>query len=652
MQEMLAMTMRYPSMRSARAALFGLSRRLARTADRMPLRCALLAVLVLEAFVVLAFHPSYESNDDVAMTMIAAGKGISPAPDEHLIFTNVIVGRALSWLYTAAPDVPWYGSYLLLIHCTAQVAILYCTLVLGRLPSPKQGQAGKRLPSSPFTDVACGELEALSCKNVWPRCGLYVLYFTIVEVPLLNVLQFTTTAFLASQAGIFLAVLAWERRARLPDATVVGPCCTAAALLFLGGIVRIESLAMALLVAAPLGILLVRNASRGTLLPIGITLFAAGTAIALAIAYDSRYYECDPQWHGFRGYNQLRGKFHDECWSFYSPETAYVFASAGWSENDHTMITNWFSDDPELYSPAKLHQIVAAYPWKQARQRTNYWRPTFREIVRNPAVLAVMLVLPFVLFVVRGAGARWAILGSVAIALASVAFVAWNKKMPPQRVYFPLLSFPLSVALLVPAWRVKAGARDRNEPIDRGTAPSLGWSPWQIRPWLARGLVVLLIVGVAMGVRLQCRRSAQIQQARSDLRAFLAELRPTGRELYVCWQCAMPFQLISPLDSLHSWAQTPVLAMGWPQKTPYQEAIKRQFAIDSVMRAIFEREDVVSIIAPADCSSIGTFAKEHFEADLEFVALRQTGKHVLVGRFRRREGPATMAAAPSDTTAQ
>lgn len=114
----------------------------------------------------------------------------------------------------------------------------------------------------------------------------------------------------------------------------------------------------------------------------------------------------------------------------------------------------------------------------------------------------------------------------------------------------------------------------------------------------------------------------------------------------------MPFDLISPLDSLHSWARMPVLAIGWPQKTPYQETIKRQFGIGSVVRAIFEREDVVLIVAREDCSSIGTFAKEHFDADVEFVSLKQTGEHLVAGHFHRRKGPATMAAVPPGATAQ
>jgi hypothetical protein len=478
-----------------------------------------------------------------------------------------------------------------------------------------------------------------------------VLYFAVIEVPLLNGLQFTTTAFLASQAGIFLGLVAWERRARLPSVTAAGLCC-AAALLFIGAIIRFESLAMALLVAAPVMVLLVYDASRPSLVPLGITAIATGAAITMAIAYDSRYYDHDPQWRGFRSYNQLRGKFHDECWTFYAPETAHVFASAGWSANDHTMIANCFSDDPELYSAAKLEQIVAAYPWKQARQRTKYWRLTFREIVHNRSVLAVMFLLPFTLYVVRGSGPKWAFLGSAAMAVFLVAFVAWNKKMPPQRVYFPLLTFPMSVALLAPAWPTKTRDRHGTDPTGRAIVAWLTRPPRQVRPLLAYGMTVLLVVGVGMAIHRQYRRSVHVRRARGELQAFLADLRPTGRQVYVCWRCAMPFELISPFDSLRSWAHMPLLAMGWPQRTPYQERIKQQFDIASIARAIFEREDVVLVVAPEDCSSIGAFAKEHFDAEIEFRALKQSGERLVAGHFHRCKGSETVAAAQFGTKAQ
>ena len=97
---------------------------------------------------------------------------------------------------------------LFLTHFAAQAAILYCALTIGR-------------------QCTVGISELATKDDVVKRCGLYALYYVLVEVPLLCGLQFTTTAFLATQAGIFLLLLAWQRRAQSPaaDAQRSASCC-------------------------------------------------------------------------------------------------------------------------------------------------------------------------------------------------------------------------------------------------------------------------------------------------------------------------------------------------------------------------------------------------------------------------------------------
>jgi hypothetical protein len=101
---------------SARNQLRAALRACERWATRAPLAFSLIAVLLLLAVTWALFHPSYDTNDDVFISMIAAGQGFCPAPDEHLVFTNVLIGHALKRLYAACPQLPWYGMYLLAIH--------------------------------------------------------------------------------------------------------------------------------------------------------------------------------------------------------------------------------------------------------------------------------------------------------------------------------------------------------------------------------------------------------------------------------------------------------------------------------------------------------------------------------------------------------
>jgi hypothetical protein len=588
-----------------------------RRAEQSPLRLALLAVLLLQSIVLVVFQPSYETNDDVFMTMIASGQGFCPAPDEHLLFTNVIVGQALKRLYTSWPGIPWYGCYLLTIHYLAQVAVLYCALTV----------------------------DAAS-RSTRLRLTLYLIYFAIVELPMLNALQFTATAFLAAQAGLFLLWLAARRRHAQPQASIGGPISAGAALLLVAGLVRLESMLMALLVTAPAGLTLVRQSWRRTLLPsVGAAALAA-VLILLATAYDRRAYEQDPRWSDFFSYNQLRVKFNDYQWTSYTPQTVGVFSAVNWTKNDHEMIARWFFDDPVVYSEANLRAIVTAYPWKSARLTLDYGWQAFRKMFGDRSVCAVLLVLPF--FLVSGdrdGRARRAVLGCAATAFALVVLLTWNNKLLPPRIYFPLLSFPAAVALLFPA-RIATTTLMHDVRNSAGLMASLrGLFAWNSQSRRTRAVVVMLIVGLAVGSYRQVRRSVRVQRERHALQAFLHEQRPFGRNLVVCWGPALPFEFLSPLDNLSAWSGLPLVNLVWTQRTPWQEATKARFGISKLPEAIYQRDDVVLVANRADLALYETFAKEHFGADVQFVPSRPATDRFVAGRFRQSVGSSDNASA-------
>jgi hypothetical protein len=592
-------------------------------AAQTPLRFSLLAVLALLAIAVVALQPSYDTNDDVFMTMIVSGQGFCPAPDEHLIFTNVIIGQALKWLYTACPHFPWYGCYLLFVHYLAQLVLLYCAL---------------------STDV-----EGVASVSMRRRFALYLVYFALVELLFLNNLQFTTTAFLAAQAGIFVLLFVTRRRAQQSDAAVTLPLCAAVLIFVVAGLIRLESLSMALLVAAPLGFWLLRQASRQVLVKSGMAAGLAAMLIMLATAYDRMSYEHDPRWSGFFSYNQLRVKFNDYGWTSYTPRTANVFSAVGWTQNDHDMIAHWFFDDPVIYSESHLRGILEAYPWKSERLTMGYCWQIGRGILRDRSIWAVVLVLPFFLASVnRDTHARWAIIGCAITAVALVAFLTWNNKTLPTRVYFPLLSFPLSVALLFPAGSaITISPRVEQQTKGSGRTPP-AWFTRKARPPWARPVIVSLVVGVVMGIHHQCRHSVVVHRDRRAFQTFLADLQSSGRDLYVCWEAAMPFELISPLDSLRSWSQIPLLNLVWTQRTVWQDETKRRFGISSLAQAICERDDVILVATPAHRALFATFAKEHFQSDVEFVPSANVGEKLVAGRFQRRALPGDTAGKRTD----
>lgn len=606
-----------------------------RRAGDSPLAFALLAVLLLQATVLVVFQPSYETNDDVFMTMIASGQGFCPAPDEHLLFTNVIVGQALKRLYTAWPGIPWYGCYLLTIHYLAQVALLYCALTADK----QRSFGGDKYAVGAIGSLQSAEAASSSTRR---RLTLYLIYFAIVELPMLNTLQFTATAFLAAQAGLFLLWMAARRRCVQPQASVGLRTSAGAAMLLVAGLVRVESLLMAVLVSAPLGLTLARHPWRRTLLPSAGAAALAAILILLATQYDRRSYEQDPRWSDFFGYNELRVKFNDYQWTTYTPQTAGGFSAVHWSANDHEMIAHWFFDDPAVYSEANLRAIVTSYPWKSARLTLGYAWQAFRKVFGDRSVCAVLLVLPFFLFYGdRERRARWAVLGCAGMAVALVVLLTCNTKLLPPRIYFPLLSFPLAVALLFPA-RVATTAATVSSSVAlnssgfitrlRELAACNAQSRW------ARAVAAMLIVGLAVGSYRQVRRTVRVHRERHALQAFLDEQRPFGRNLVVCWGPALPFEFLSPLDNLSSWSGLPLVNLVWTQRTPWQEATKARFGISNLPEAIYQRDDVVLVASRADLALYETFAKEHFGADVQFLPSRPATDRFVAGRFSQPRG--------------
>jgi hypothetical protein len=601
-----------------------------RIAAQAPLRFSLFAILFLLTLAVVVLQPSYDTNDDVFMTMIVAGKGFCPAPDEHLIFTNIIIGQSLKHLYTAWPEVPWYGCYLLLVHYVSQVVLLYCALAIDRGFVPN-GATQRADPSS------------ANQGGTRRRLLLYLVHFAVVELLFLNSLQFTTTAFLAAEAGIFLFVLAARWRVEQPDAAVAGPLAMAGFLLLVAGLIRMESLSLALLSAAPLGFVVACRATRRVLVPCGIATGLSAMLILLATTYNRMAYERDPRWSAFLGYNTLRVKFNDYGWTRFTPQTAPIFSAVGWTENDHDMIAHWFFDDSAVYSEEHLRSILEAYPWKTARLTRDYFWQLCRGLPRDRSVWAIILVLPFFFICLdRSSQARGVIIGCAITAVLLVAFLTWNYKLLPRRVYLPLLSFPLSAALLFSAAPAAQGGRKARYGLRAWRATS---------PW-TRAVSLFLVVGVVAGVYHQCRRTMRVHQERRLLESFLADLQPAGHELYICWESAMPFELVSPFDNLHSWSNIPLLNLVWTQRTPWQEQIKQRFNISNLAEAICERDNIVLVATPTHRLLFTIFANEHFHADVQFVESKVAGDKFTAGHFQRRALPRETASSRTDPLQQ
>ena len=288
------------------------------------------------------------------------------------------------------------------------------------------------------------------------------------------------------------------------------------------------------------------------------------------------------------------------------------------------MIARWFFDDAQLYSEARLRAVLNAYPWKTSRWTPGYFAQIPRRPLQDRAVWAVLLTLPFFLVRRRDPLVRWMVVSCAVLGLGLVMTIGLNNKVPPMRTYFPLLSFPLAVLLMLPS-----GRRNSSNATHAAQVAVPG-RPWPLNHWLAqphkvRVAIALLLVGVCMDIYRQGRRSVRVHRERQALEAFVAEARSDSDKLYVCWEAALPFELLSPLDSLNGWNGISLVNLTWTQRTPWQDAIKRRFGIDDLARAICQRDDIVLVATPLHRDLFERFAREHYQAELQFVESPRAG---------------------------
>ena len=542
-----------------------------------PLCFACAVVAILMAACLLIFGSSFQTNDDAWMAMIVAGKGICLAPDEHLIFSNIVLGKALSQLYSAFPVVPWYGAHLYLLQFLANAAMFFCAAALG---TPRRALA------------------------------MFGLYFAIVGAYFATNLHYTTTAFLAVQAGAILCLTVGLRRPSPLHAPSWQLLAGGVLLMVWGAIVRTDSFFLAMLAAsAPLAVLLVRRGQLSTALPVCGAVAASLAAVLCLNAYNHAYYERDPEWSKFYSFNALRLKFNDYRWTSYTPDSAPIFNSVGWTANDHEMIAHWFFDDANRFGEQQLRTVLDRRDWRAQRQANGYWRSAFREMCRDKVVWYIGLSLPFAaLLLRRNFRGQLAVASAAAMVALLLVAIALLMKPPPARTYVPALAFPLALAMVLPRNERRPAKAERELSIS-------DWFAWGApQPGLRFALVATLLMATAAvgmhGVRLT-RKGRKTAAAREDLARYTQQLGPQDDLLFVTWASSYPFELISPLDNLRSFEHFHIFSLSWPQTAPWQQELKRRFQVTDILRAFYERSDVRMIATKDLWPLYAKYVEEH-----------------------------------------
>jgi MFS family permease len=357
---------------------------------------ALVLTAALIATLCFMFKPCWETNDDVAMSMVAHGYGLAAYSSPQLIFSNVLWGYLVRGLPTI-DGVLGYSLATMIGLLVMAWAMLYFLLRLG-----------------------AGYLVGL--------LGVALLLARPTLFP-----QFTINAGLLTAA----AIIGWLVHARFGD---LRSLVTACLLAFFGYLVRSQEFFLVLGVALPfLSWRMLREQRH-----VQIALLLLGVAIASAAALDHWSYS-GSEWQHFWELNAARAPFTDFGVGEHLKQRPEIMAHHGYSQNDVGLIAGWFFVDPQIADPKSLKAMLTELgrlPMQESRVQSG-WAAI--QTLTAPALLPLLLPAVF-LFVMAP---RWSAALAWTLCLAALFAMGATGRPGVLRVYVPLVSLLLVAPLVI-----------------------------------------------------------------------------------------------------------------------------------------------------------------------------------------------------------
>ncbi len=213
------------------------------------------------------FEIRFEENDDVIMALIASGK-YSGTPDAHLVFSNIIYGYFLNYLYTINSTLEWYTIIQVLINIVSTSILSQFIL----------------------------KLNVLKFFKIILLAFLFSIFLAISIK-----LQFTYSAGILGIAGASL----------LYNNSSIYKMISGIVLLFVSSLVRFEAPLLVLLISMPLALVHIKSLRRILNIP-----SVWGVGVAFLIILGGRYadrssYRSDSEWDYYWDYNIDRGDIND-----------------------------------------------------------------------------------------------------------------------------------------------------------------------------------------------------------------------------------------------------------------------------------------------------------------------------------------------------
>ena len=357
------------------------------------------SLAIAAAFVIslcFVFGSRWETNDDVAMSMVAHGYGVAAVGSPNIIFSNVLWG----YMVRAIPQINGILGY------------SFATLVVL---------------------ITVGSVLLFGLYRFRAGCVASISVFALLLARPVLFPQFTINA------GLLLvgAIICWRLFALQTDRQALLVGCLLA---FAGYLVRRNEFFLLLFVAVPLlpwRILLRRRSFH-------VSILALALVITISAAVDNKAYQ-GQQWRAFNELNAVRAPFNDFGADDYLKKRPDILARYGLSANDLDLIREWFFVDPEIANPQALKAMLAELGPLASQENAmakgwagiqTLWDPELLPLVLTALLLA--LLRP-----------SWQVAASWGFCIGAVFVIGLSGRPGILRVYVPLASLLVIAPFLV-----------------------------------------------------------------------------------------------------------------------------------------------------------------------------------------------------------
>ncbi len=327
-----------------------------------------MVTLSLLVFNLVVYKPSFETNDDNALSRIISG--FCGENDPHMVFVNYVIGLFLKLFYSINQTIPWYELL--------QLFVCFCSL----------------------TAITYFLLNTIKTKY---NIVLVFLFDVFVSYELFVKMQFTKTAGIASTAGVLLIVLFTLFKQKSVKSFV--GIASGIILATIGFCFRYDMFfACGFLSASTVLVYLVsqnvidKKMLIKRFLPCSIAVVILLCSVGTAFLVNKNAYS-SPEWKEyFRRYEVLSNIYDYHGLNF--DNTKLSQSTMNLDEVDKQMLSRWNFADTEFFSTDNL-EILSESLADSNKSIYSFAAQMVAILLLNKYIPFVMFVCAFVLYIIR-----------------------------------------------------------------------------------------------------------------------------------------------------------------------------------------------------------------------------------------------------------